>query len=233
MDGSGVRLEGGVYRDHLVPGQTRYYRVPVDWGQRLYASASFAGATLTGSGGFTVNALQIAVYDPARGYVDGQSASYTGQAASVDAQTPPIAYDNRLSSDSRVNSSAVAGWYYLQVSLHPAVADYTTGGVEVTLRVALSGAAAAAPDYAGNAAAAGFGVTGLPPGSGSAGTSSRTAPEATAPSGGRGPSSLLPADPAERREVGYGAFVLAAVFTVWPTAWLLRSGRGRHRPAGH
>lgn len=211
MDGDGVRLTGrGAYRDHFAPGQTRYYRVPVDWGQRLSATADFANATTTENGQLTAAGLRLAVYSPARGYVDGESASYTGQAASIDAQTPAVAYDNRLSHDSRVNAAAVAGWYYVEVSLHPDVARYTSGGVDVTLRLQVSGTARPGPHYRGSALAAGFGVGGPAP---------RTVAPAGSPAGGALGGSV-------RRSVAYGAFTLAAVFFVWPTVWLLRGSRG-------
>jgi hypothetical protein len=217
MDGPGVRLDGdGVYRDRLDPGQTRYYRVPVDWGQRLFATADFGPATVTGSGGLVGSGLQVAVYSPARAFVDGQSYSYNGQSASVAVQTAEVDYDNRLSSDSRVNSAAVAGWYYLQVSLNPDVADFTRGGVGVTLRLRIGGTAQPGPHYRGSATAAGFGVSGLTP--------QGVRPSGTA--GAAGPGAAAPGDPA-RRFVAYGAFALAAVFLVWPSALLLRGRRGR------
>ncbi len=220
MDGSGVRVQGGVYRDHLEPGQTRYYRVPVDWGQRLFATAEFGDTTVTGIGGLAFNGVQVAVYSPARGYVDGETATYAGHPTSVGTQVTPVAYVNRLSSDSRVNSAAVAGWYYVQVSLHPAVAKFSTGGVDVTLRLRVGGAAQSGPDYRGSAAAAGFGVSGPGPRTVTSGPVQRAA--------GDGPGGF-----SMRRSVAYGAFALAAVLFVWPTAWLtLWLARGRRVGGG-
>ncbi len=214
MDGTGLRLPGnGLYLDHLEPGVTRYYRVPVDWGQRLSATAEFGDATVTGSGGFSVSGLRVAVFSPARGYVDGQPASYTGRHTAVSAQTPEVDYDNRLSSDSRVNASAVAGWYYVQVSLHPAVAQFTTGGVDVTLRLKVAGAARPGPDYRGSLAAAGFGVFGPAP---KVTGLSRVMPVTAG---------TAPAGHPVRRAGSYVAFGLAAVFLVWPTLLLRRARR--------
>lgn len=225
MDGSGTRPAGaGLYTDHLSPGQTRYYRVPVDWGQRLFANAEFADATMTAPNGFTANALRVDIYSPVRGYVSGEADSYTGQRAQVGTLTPVIDYDNRYSSDGRVNSATVAGWYWVQVSLHPAVADYTSGGVDVTLRLQVSGTARPGPVYRGDAARAGIGVGPRPPGP-AATPATRTPARAAGRLGTRSPG------PSPRLVIAYGAFALAAVFLVWPTLLLLRGGRAG-RPRG-
>ncbi|MDI5964328.1 hypothetical protein [Streptantibioticus silvisoli] len=226
MDGTGTRLSGtGVYTDHLVPGQTRFYRVPVGWGQRLLADAAFGRADVTRPGGFTVGALSVALYSPVRGAVAQETMPYTGQATTLDAQTPRVLYDNRLANDTRVSSAAVAGYYYLAVGLHPDVARWTSGGVDVTLRLRVLGSQQAAPDYAGDAAAAGLTVPHAPGptaggSGGGGGTAPGTAPAATGAAAGA-------TGPAAARPVAYGAFGLAAVFTVWPTVLLLR---GRRRP---
>ena len=228
MDGDGTRLPGsGVYRDELLPGQTRYYRVPLAWGQRLSAAAEFGDATMTRANGFTASGLRISLFSPARGFVDGQTFSYTGDHASLGAQTPAVDYQNRLSSDSRVNSAATAGWYYVQVSLHPAVAQYAKGAVPVTLRMAVTGSAKPAPDYRGSALRAGFGLS-----AGSI-THGLTAPAASAdptPDPGAGTRNVGASGTASgtpvRRTLGYGAMGLAAVFFAWPTMWLLRGRRG-------
>lgn len=220
MDGTGTRLPGtGVYRDRLVPGQTAYYRVPVDWGQRLYVTADFGDATLTQGTAFAADGLRAALFSPARGFVDGETISYNGLRTGIDTQTPEIRYANRLSSDSRVNSAAVAGYYYLQVSLHPAVAGFTSGGVPVTLRLRVTGAARPAPDYRGDAAAAGFAV----PGVHAASSAANPAPAARRSAGG------VVLGASVRRPVAYGALGLAVVFFVWPTVWLVRGRRRTDR----
>ncbi len=219
MDGTGTRLPGsGSYRDLLAPGRTAFYRVPVDWGQRVSVTAQFGDARLTQAAGFAPDGVGVAVFSPARGFVDGQTLSYNGRAVSIAAQGPTVAYANRLSSDSKVNSAAVAGYYYLQVSVHPALAGFTTGGIPVTLRVSVTGAAQAAPAYRTSPAAAGFAVPG----------GTVTSP-ASAPAGAGRTAAGGPAPgPAGHRALAFGAFGLAAVLFVWPTLWLLR---GR-RPAG-
>ncbi|PWI41205.1 hypothetical protein [Streptomyces sp. ICBB 8177] len=168
-----ARVPGtGVYTDRLAPGVTHYYRVPVDWGQSLSVSAGFGAAHVTRAGGFTGGGVSVTVYDPARGYAGGDAASYTGAPAAVTAQTPRVRYANRWSRDPRVSGSPVAGWYYVQVSVHPQVASYTSGTVPVTLRVAVTGVPQAGPRYVSGLTGTGFGVTGavVAPGTGLSGT---------------------------------------------------------------
>ncbi|MFH8344871.1 hypothetical protein [Streptomyces sp. NPDC018045] len=43
----------GVWQDRIRPGETRFYRVPVDWGQQLSVSVELPGGTLVGGRGET------------------------------------------------------------------------------------------------------------------------------------------------------------------------------------
>ncbi|MBY8888128.1 hypothetical protein K7472_25290 [Streptomyces sp. PTM05] len=199
-----ARVPGtGVYTDRLAPGVTHYFRVPVDWGQSLSVTAAFGAAHVTRAGGFTGGGVSVTVYDPARGYAGGDAASYTGTSAAVTAQTPPVRYANRWSQDPRVNGSPVAGWYYVQVGVHPQVASYTSGTVPVTLRVAVSGAPQAGPRYVSALTGTGFGVTGVAvPGAGPSGT----------------------ARP-RLRALGYAALGAGTVLVAGIGAWVLRARR--------
>ncbi|MDF3290935.1 hypothetical protein [Streptomyces silvisoli] len=204
MDGGPARLPGtGVYQDHLAPGETHFYRVPVDWGQRLTATAEFANADTTGSGGFSTSGVRLVLYNPARGLVSDATAPYSGAQAAVTAQTPTVDYLNRESADVRVNSAPVSGWYYVQLSVHPDVAKYTTGGVDVTLRLAVTGTRQPGPRYAGDAGAAGFGVTAAP---------------SSADGGGATPNRMLLA-------VGYGGLGAGTLLVAGLAVWAVRSRR--------
>ena len=204
MDGATTRLPGtGVYQDHLAPGETHFYQVPVDWGQRLAATAEFANADTTGSGGFSASGVRLVVYNPARGLVSDATASYSGAQAAVTAQTPTVDYLNRESADVRVNSAPVAGWYYVQLSLHPDVAKYTTGGVDVTLRLAVTGARRPGPHYAGDAVQAGFGIA---------------ADSASGDGGGAAPNRMLLA-------VGYGGLGTGTLLVAGLAVWAVRARR--------
>lgn len=139
----------GVWKDRIRPGETRFYRVPVDWGQRLNLSAELPNAASDASSGFLARALRLAVHNPARGAVgDGDFAAYTGKPAAAKEFTAPVDYGNRFHSTGSVSAMRFAGWYYLEVSLHPDAAQYFHKGTELTLRVDVRGTAKAGPGYA-------------------------------------------------------------------------------------
>ncbi|WP_251065927.1 hypothetical protein [Streptomyces sp. ISL-36] len=144
-------LRQGEWRDDIKPGQTLFYRVPVDWGQQIFASAelgsSAAGDTYVG------NALVLSLDNPARGHVDEDTVSYDGDPATLalDAHRP-VAFQNRYSSDSNTNALRFAGWYYLSATLSPEIAKaYGDKPVPLTLRVNVTGTAKAGPAYDGDA----------------------------------------------------------------------------------
>ncbi len=188
--GTAKALDQGVWGDRVEPGHTRYYRVPVDWGQRLSATVEVGGARGRGipggiggadgtdgsgrssgagaSGGtagreYVTAALVVSVFNPARGPVDDMDTAYDGRQKSTTLPTlPPVAYENRYAPIDRLAGARFAGWYYLAVSLDPDVGtQFGEGAVGLTLRVGVSGQRRAGPAYAGVARPAdAFGVTG-------------------------------------------------------------------------
>ncbi|PIM70601.1 hypothetical protein CTU88_18800 [Streptomyces sp. JV178] len=155
--GSGFASAGplaqGIWQDEagIKAGETRYYKVPVDWGQQLHATAEL-GST-TGGEGYVGNALVMSLYNPARGLVDDALVNYGGEqrSAALD-PLPPVAYDNRYSLDDEVSGMRFAGWYYLAVHLGSAVAErFGEKPIGLTLRVRLSGRAEPGPGYLGQA----------------------------------------------------------------------------------
>ncbi|MFG2618741.1 hypothetical protein ACGFXC_14130 [Streptomyces sp. NPDC048507] len=154
-------LGSGVWRDDLRPGQTRFYRVPVDWGQRLAAGAEIAKARMTRPYGSASDGLTVSLYTPYRALVESKDASYDGQQAAVTLPgTVPVAYANRFSDEAAVRPVRVAGWYYLAVTLGGKVGEFTEDAspVPLTLRVDVAGGPAQGPAYREGLAAAGFGV---------------------------------------------------------------------------
>ncbi|MFI9580770.1 hypothetical protein ACIHCQ_02750 [Streptomyces sp. NPDC052236] len=150
-------IEQGEWQDEIAPGQTLFYRVPVDWGQQIFASADLGTSTVSrapdgrGSGS---NAMQLTLHNPARGYVgDGSSVYYDGKQESTALDPlPPVAYENRYGSGDAVEAMRFAGWYYLSVSLNPKVAEgFGEAALLLTLRVNIEGRAKGAPAYAGPA----------------------------------------------------------------------------------
>ncbi|MDX2932478.1 hypothetical protein [Streptomyces ipomoeae] len=141
----------GIWQDKsgIRAGETLYYKVPVDWGQQLYATAEL-GST-TGGDGYVGNALVMSLYNPARGFVDDKIVNYGGDQRSADLNPlPPVAYDNRFSLDDEVSGMRFAGWYYLVVHLGTPVAEhFGEEPIGLTLRVRVSGQAQAGPGYLG------------------------------------------------------------------------------------
>ncbi|MGW0083170.1 hypothetical protein [Streptomyces sp. NPDC003393] len=139
----------GVWQARIRPGQTIFYRVPVDWGQQLSALAELAGAG--GGSGYADGALTLSLYNPVRGYVEDAYAGYSGQPASAAlAPLPPVAYANRYGFADQVKAMRFAGSYYLVVHLAAQTADtFGEGPYGLTLRVRVDGAARSGPGYAG------------------------------------------------------------------------------------
>nr|WP_240634721.1 hypothetical protein [Streptomyces dengpaensis] len=142
-------LEQGIWQDGISPGQTLFYKVPVDWGQQLYATADL-GSSSRGTG-YVGTALAMSVYNPVRGFVDDVGSGYDGsqRSAALD-PLPPVTYENRYALNDRVSGMRFAGSYYLAVHLSAQVADrFGDGPFGLTLRVHVAGTARTGPDYAG------------------------------------------------------------------------------------
>ncbi|MET9494008.1 hypothetical protein [Streptomyces sp. NPDC006552] len=145
-----VAMPAGVWKDDILPGESHFYRVPVDWGQQLFLDAELGSSAGDGSRrGVVTGALAMELYNPARAAVAAQEASYAGAPTSAAFDPlPPVAYENRyLMRDSQA-AMRVAGWYYLKVTLNPAMAqkfgDKESG---LTLRVTVDGEERQRPDY--------------------------------------------------------------------------------------
>ncbi|WP_406483163.1 hypothetical protein [Streptomyces sp. NBC_01615] len=146
-------LRQGIWQDGISPGQTLFYKVPVDWGQQLYATADL-GSSSHSNGGNVGTALVMSLYNPVRGFVDDIGAGYDGgqRSAALD-PLPPVAYENRYAFNDRVSGMRFAGSYYLVVHLAAQVADKIGDGpFGLTLRVRVDGTAQTGPAYAGQAA---------------------------------------------------------------------------------
>ncbi|MEU6771652.1 hypothetical protein [Streptomyces sp. NPDC046759] len=141
-------LGEGVWRTELVPGETRFYKVPLDWGRQLHASAELAGAA---GHGYVGGALDLSVYNPVRGHVEDAALGYTGtQKSAVLAPLPPVEYANRYAVTAGVTSVRFAGDYYLVLHLSEQMAGtFGRGPFGVTLRVRVAGQAHAGPEYSG------------------------------------------------------------------------------------
>ncbi|MFJ9644395.1 hypothetical protein [Streptomyces sp. NPDC101206] len=210
-------LGAGVWRDGLRPGQTRFYRVPVDWGQQLAVSAELAAAKRTKEYASASKGLMVSVYTPYRGLLEDEDGSYDGKQAGLTLPpTAPVAYENRFASDGALRSARVAGWYYVAVTLGEKVAEFTEDAtpVPLTLRLNVENRAVPAPPYTESPAAQGFAV--------------REDDRAAARDGLTEPESLAAAD--RRRTMGVvaaGGFGTGTVLLLVLGGWLLLARRGR------
>ncbi|MFD0267139.1 hypothetical protein ACFVGY_11145 [Streptomyces sp. NPDC127106] len=210
-------LGAGVWRDGLRPGQTRFYRVPVDWGQQLAVSAELAGAKLTKEYASASRGLLVSVYTPYRSLLADEDGSYDGKQASLSLPpTAPVAYENRFASDGAVRSARAAGWYYVAVTLGEKVAEFTEDAtpVPLTLRLNVENKAVPAPPYTESPAKAGFVV--------------EEDDRAAARDGLTEPEALAAAD--RRRTMGAvaaGGFGTGTVLLLLLGGWLLLARRGR------
>jgi hypothetical protein len=144
----------GAWSGTVTPGQTLFYKVPVDWGQQLNATAELGGAPggdRAGGGGIVAGALNLSVYNPVRAHVADATAYYGGdRKAATLAALPPVAYRNRHAVRDAVSGMRFAGSYYLVVHLADGVAErFGDGPFGLTLRVRIDGTPAAGPGYAG------------------------------------------------------------------------------------
>ncbi|MFF2327551.1 MULTISPECIES: hypothetical protein [unclassified Streptomyces] len=144
-------LETGEWHDSIAPGQTLFYRVPVDWGQQIFATADLSNSSA--SDDYISSALAVSLDNPAHGHVDAATPlSYSGKPTSVSLDPlPPVAYENRYDYNAGDSAMRFAGWYYLSVSLSPKVAkSYGEKAIPLTLRIKVEGTAQKTP-YTGDA----------------------------------------------------------------------------------
>jgi hypothetical protein len=151
-------LANGRWQDTIAPGQTRFYRVPVDWGQQVYATAGLSNST-SAEKEFVGHALILSLDNPAQGPVSDATLSYSGGPASASLRPlPPVAHRNRFAPSKQVSAMRFAGWYYLSVSLNPKLEEsYGTEPMPFELSVQVKNKAEESP-YEGDAGT--FGVTG-------------------------------------------------------------------------
>lgn len=143
-----VPLREGIWKDGISPGQTRFYKVPVDWGQQVYATADLGSASRERA----LSAPPSSCPSTTR-YEASSTASAPGTtAASVPPRSPPASRRLRepLRPQRPRERMRFAGSYYLVVHLAAQVADrFGEGPFGLTMRVRVTGAAGAGPAYAG------------------------------------------------------------------------------------
>ncbi|MFC8532818.1 hypothetical protein ACFUJY_02485 [Streptomyces sp. NPDC057249] len=204
-------LETGEWKDRIEPGQTLFYRVPVDWGQQLFATAELSNST-SEKNAYVSSALAMSLENPALGHVaDVSPTSYSGKPISVPFDPlPPVAYRNRYDSGDDVRGMRFAGWYYLSVSLSPDVAKaYGQKPIALTLKISVKGEAGKSP-YKGDA-----GIFSVTQGDKDAAREGQSGAQAAEARSERGTMKLVAAG-------GIGA---GTVLVLWLGAWTLIARR--------
>lgn len=158
-------LGRGVWRDKLLPAQTRFYKVRLGWGQQLSYAAEFANEPVLddAAGSSAWSFVETATYGPARQPVSDASKGddhrgYSGKPMSVGLGTVPVTWTNRWVTGGAAPAVHSAGDYYIAVSLGPRAAQLArNAAVGVVLRVNVTGDELAGPQYQAPALAKGKG----------------------------------------------------------------------------
>ena len=149
------RIDAGIFTETYLPGETIFYRVPVDWGQRLAVTINpptFAAAAADRLGPL----YDATIYGPdrARVGVEPQGMGHLGKGTGLPSdtstwpvfrQTPEVRYLNRDSSG--IASSALAGNHYLAISM-PTNSNGVVTPIQVTFKVEVLGTPNGKPAYA-------------------------------------------------------------------------------------
>lgn len=182
-----TRVTTGVWRDRLLPAQTRYYKVHVGWGQQLTYTAEFANEpVLDDSSSAASSFVTAAAYAPDRLPVRSASDArdergYFGTPLSVGVGTVPVTWTNRWVTGGPATTVHRAGDYWIAVGLGPGAAQLARNtAVGVVLRVDVTGTELAGPQYRAPALAA----QGSSKGDGKGGPAGGAAPEVTTQAGG-------------------------------------------------
>ncbi|MFP8906734.1 vWA domain-containing protein [Streptomyces atacamensis] len=143
----------GVWRDELIPAQTRWYRVRVGWGQQLRYDVEFGNEPTADGPAGKLTRVSTEVYGPTRVPVQsagefGTGALYRGESAAVSNGTVPVAWTNRWESATRAVPVRRAGEYHIGVGLDPDAAELAENvAVGFVLRVAVIGEEKAGPEH--------------------------------------------------------------------------------------
>lgn len=191
-------------------GESRFYKVPVEWGQQVFLDAEFAG-TATGRAASVPDGLRLTLFNTGRGFVKNAATGYRGGPSEVSLGTAPAAFANRTSPRDDTGAMRFSGWYYVRVSLDQRIDT----ALPLTLRVGVEGDRVEGPAYTGDAVAAGFGLS----------DEDRAAAQAGRASSGSGTGNS-----ALYKAVGYTGIGLGTALVLILAVWTLlaRRSRGRH-----
>ena len=222
-----TEVKAGTWRDSVATGETVFYRVHLEPGQRLRVTAE----TPTPRSDWELGAAEaittrVNVYSPARVSLTEQSAALQGNGAvRVTAASPTVRVRNREVPppaswlEPNVTTAAVAGDYFVSLQLDPLQANLSGRVMQVRLSLAVDGQPSGQPEYA------------VP--SPTPSPSPTAAMESVAPTPGATPTSEPPADGGSGVAPGLllaGAGVLALGLVAGALAVTRRRRRGASAP---
>lgn len=115
---AGLLGGSGTFTDTIRSGESLFYRVQLDWGQRIAYTVHFRETSSSGTGSASVRSELLS---PAREEIKGTDDSGSYSADSGDSTAgetlTPVAYRNRESDDDAVSPLRLAGSYYLLVQM--------------------------------------------------------------------------------------------------------------------
>ncbi|AXK33488.1 VWA domain-containing protein [Streptomyces armeniacus] len=148
-----AKLGKGVWKDTLLPAQTRWYRVPVGWGQQVRYDVEFANEPTLDEDTSALSFVRTDVYSPGRHPVaDGAEftprTTYTGEPTAVSHGTVPVSWTNRYETSGGVTPVHRNGDYYIAVTLGAEAARIAeNAAVGVILRVDVKGRQKTGPQH--------------------------------------------------------------------------------------
>jgi Ca-activated chloride channel family protein len=226
---------GATYSDSLLTGENRYYRVPVQWGQRLsylLTPAGRASPTLTGAA-----YANVEIINPVRDVVTPILLGkpwFSEQSESIEGSTSyPARYTNRETYDR--NKYALDGDYYLHLKANISSLDGTSSQ-PFLLTVVVSGDVEVGPVYQPETTTGP--VTSRAGSSASATVSPATtsaAPSSAGPTSSGVPTEVTTAQTADASAAGTGWILLIVgllVAAVVVLVVVLRRNRSTGTPAG-
>lgn len=146
-------LGKGVWRDRLLPSQTRWYKVPVGWGQQLRYHVEFGNEPTKKGSSARSSFVRAQTYNPHRRQVPvsgdfaGRS-NYRGDPTAVTMGTVPVSWTNRYEHADRVAPVRMNGDYYIAVTLGAKAAELAENTeIGVLLRVDVLGEEKSGPGH--------------------------------------------------------------------------------------
>jgi len=151
-----IDVRAGTWRDSVAVGETVFYRVRLQHGQRLRVTAETpAPKTNWRLGAAEGVTARVNVYSPARVSLTSQFANLQGRgAARVSAASPEVRVRNREVPppaswlDPSVTTASTAGEYFVALQLDPLQAELSGRVMQVRFSLAIEGKPGGWPEYA-------------------------------------------------------------------------------------